>query len=87
MKAMTIYLVDTGDQLRCITFTRGLCKDKGWDWGSEEIHQLESYSEAAEAVRNHLLGCIADIDWRSRIEKLPTTPEYHIPDKYTDYEI
>ena len=86
MKAITIHLFDTGDQLRCVTMTSGCHMDKGWDWGREEIHQLDGYSEATEAVRNHLLGVIADIDWRSRIEKLPTTLEYKIPDKYSDYE-
>lgn len=85
MKVMTIYLFDTGDQLRCVTMSAGMCKDMGWDWG-RAIGEIDGYSEAADAVRNHLLGCIADIDWRSRIERLPTTPKYKIPDNYSDYE-
>jgi len=85
MKAMTIYLFDTGDQIRCVTFGRGKCHDMGWDWG-RATGQVDGYSEAAEAVRNHLLGVIADVDWRSKIESLPTTPEYKVPDKYSDYE-
>ena len=85
MKAMTIYLFDTGDQIRCITFSSGMCRDMGWDWGCS-IGEIDGYSEASEAVRNHILGCIASIDWRNKIERLPTTPEYHVPDKFRDFE-
>ena len=81
MKALTVYLFDTQDQIRCVTFSKGQCKDVGWDFD-----KLESDSEAAELIRNYLLGVVADINWSSRINDLPITTKYSIPDKYKDYE-
>ncbi len=32
--------------------------------------ELDGYPETARAVRNHLLGVIASIDWQSRLKEL-----------------
>ena len=68
MKALIVYIYQTNDQLRVKTETEQETIDRGWDWGSE-IGQLESYSEAADELRNHLLGVIADLNWQKMIKR------------------
>lgn len=69
MKVMTIHLDDEGDTLRVITDTPSTHYDRGFTWG-HQIGEIDGYTEAADEVRNHLLGVIADVNWKSWIEKL-----------------
>jgi len=69
MKVMTIHLEDDGDTLRVITNTPNHHLDRGFTWG-RKIGEIDSYPEAADEIRNHLLGVIADVNWKSWIERL-----------------
>jgi len=69
MIALTVQIYQKADQLRVKTETENETLDRGWDWG-REIGQLESDIEAADEIRNHLLGVIADIDWKKMIQKV-----------------
>ncbi len=69
MKVLTIYITSDNDQVRVISETENTHRDSGFDWG-RGVHEMDGYSEAADTIRNHLLGVIADIDWRKVIERI-----------------
>ena len=70
MKVMTIRLEDDDAEgtLQVITETPSSYQNRGFIWG-RNIGEIDNYSEAAAEVRNHLLGVIASINWKSWIEK------------------
>ena len=71
MKVMEIRLEDDGNRIGVITETNNYRLDFGILWG-RQIGEVESDSEAAEAIRNHLLGVIADINWQKQLARVKT---------------
>lgn len=68
MKVMEIRLEDNGEKIAVITDTKNVHYDFGILWG-RQTGDVESNSEAAKAIRNHLLGVIADVDWQKQLER------------------
>jgi len=68
MKVMEIRLEDDGDRIAVMTQTPHTYLDFGIIWG-RSCSEVETNSEAADAIRNHLLGVIADVDWQKQLER------------------
>lgn len=68
VKVLTVYIEDTGDQLRVITDTPNYHKDSGYNWDGSSPY-MDGESAAADTIRNHVLGVVADLNWQSWVYK------------------